>query len=200
MTNPLSSDKKQSFINHIKQLHLKGFMLNKIPPLYNTDKDVNLTILSFNHHAFPNIHHSLQNDEEFLLQILQKAPHTLYYFDETFKNNKKIILQAVQTDGEVLQFASEHLKNDLDIAFEAIQSNPWSIQYMGPNVKVDKSIVEIFVKFFKELYGPNINACTNYHLHKHIKHAFDTFNHYQEHSILDNFFKSSNNNNQRIKF
>ena len=83
----------------------------------------------------------LKNDKDFILQAIEKNDECFLYASDELKNDKEFMSQLIQRDSLYLLYASETLKNDKDLVLKAINNNPMSLLFASDNIKNNKEIV-----------------------------------------------------------
>ena len=107
-------------------------------------------------YALDHVSTYLQNDIDFVLQIVRENKYILEFASTNLQNdkdivinlqnNKEIVLEAVRQHGLALKFASINLQNDKDIVLTAIRQNGKYLEYASINLQNDKNIVLEAVK------------------------------------------------------
>ena len=84
---------------------------------YNTYKNLVLIGIKQNNQAF-HASINLQNDKDFILEVVKQNGECLEFASLNLKNNKEIVLAAVKENKITIQYASISLQHDKDILLE----------------------------------------------------------------------------------
>lgn len=82
-----------------------------------------------------------ENDENYLLQCLEKDGMCLKYASKDIQNNKDIVIVAVKQNGLSLQYASKRLRGFKSISLTSIAENPKSIKFVEEKLINDKEFI-----------------------------------------------------------
>ena len=97
---------------------------------FRDDIDVVRAALSYDVRSIYYASERLRNDEELMIEVVQKSGRALQYVSE-IRMNRRIVLAAVRQDGMAIQYAFQELWNDEEIVSEAIEQNPDVIDWIN---------------------------------------------------------------------
>jgi len=83
----------------------------------------------------------LKNDKEFILQAIEKNRDCFLFAGDELKNDKGFMLQLIKQDSLYLLYASDELKNNEEVVLNAIYNNAMSLLFASDELKDNKKIV-----------------------------------------------------------
>ena len=108
------------------------------------DEDVIISVLCWydsSEEVFNFASDELQNDIDFIFEVLKTDGNLLKCVKDEFKNDKELVLVAVNNDGYAVEYASENLKKDREIVLTAVGRNGFVLEGLSNDWKDDKEIV-----------------------------------------------------------
>jgi hypothetical protein len=157
----------------IKIAQQSGEILAYVDNKFKDDNEiVSLCITTYGCNIFKYASHRLKNDEQFILDTLQKkneynaqmikyATHNiisneqimLIAIDKNFwafdhvhpdlKNNKIFIKKAAKKDGRIIILLNDQFANDKELIYACVNSTPSSIRWVKNEYKSDKTLAKI---------------------------------------------------------
>ena len=100
-------------------------------PHFRDDIDVVRIALSYDVRSIYYASERLRNNEELVIEVVQKSGRALQYVGTAIRLNRRIVLAAVRQDGMAIQYAFQELWNDEEIVSEAIEQNPDVIDWIN---------------------------------------------------------------------
>jgi hypothetical protein len=79
---------------------------------------------------------NLQDDENFLLQVITTTPYVLEYINFELQDNYNFVLKAIKNNSNVLQYVSPEFKFNKDIVLEAVKKNGLTLQFANPFIRL----------------------------------------------------------------
>ena len=84
---------------------------------------------------------SLQEDKEFVLELVELDYDVFMSAPDTLKKDKEYVLEVLEVDGETLLFVDDDLKKDQDVVIKAVQNNGYALDFADDSMKKDKTVV-----------------------------------------------------------
>jgi hypothetical protein len=84
----------------------------------------------------------VQQDYEFIYNIVGINGAALEYVDEVFKDSEEIVLEAIRSRRNALKYASSRIRNSKDFAMELLDIDTINFPYFSEELQNDREVVE----------------------------------------------------------
>lgn len=137
-------ENRKELLEFIKASH-KQFdkqAVKNIIQKYSDDKQiVTECIFLFNESLFEYVSPKLQNDREFILEMVDKNCSILEYAPKKYHDDDEIMNKAINIMGYMVRVASDRLRNDKDFCLKAVKSQADAFSVLPAKMKEDKDLL-----------------------------------------------------------
>lgn len=118
----------------------KNFSKNASPELQD-DKEFILQLVQQNVSVLPYINPRFWRNKKVIMAALEQDVHSLEYASSELTNDKEVMMLSVLKKGYTLRYASLKLRNDKEVVMTAVQQDAYALEYASPKLQNDKEVV-----------------------------------------------------------
>lgn len=109
---------------------------------YPDDKEIVVAcIFLFNESLFEYVSPKLQNDRDFILEMVDKNCSILEYAPKKYQDDDEIMNKAIDIMGYMVRVASDRLRNDKDFCLKAVKNQADAFSVLPESMKEDKDLL-----------------------------------------------------------